>query len=282
MKQTRAELIGRIKDLVSAPLWRVEDPTVAALVLSQVNGVSMAFRGTKFELIEIDDRFLDRVSNLGLPDEALQDLAWSLESDIGRARSTILVVEAAVLAAAREWRPVDPRALSVFQDGGRMNTVSFVVQVQNESDSDRCKYALVSLHEETLRGRLAAVEALNKADPGYEGGMFSGGFVHAHFLDASFPINPSDEVPEGQEPFLSVEEFSQFDAEGWALVPPSLIARAEADMAGFIDEVDDVRLLVSPLGMQVCASWALDDGEAFVRSWSVPWDVLGTLSPATA
>jgi hypothetical protein len=120
MKQTRAELIGRIKDLVGAPLWRVEDPTVAALVLSQVEGVSMVFRGTRFELLlEIDARVLDRVSDLGLPDEALQDLAWSLESDIGRARSTILVVEAAVLAAAREWRPVDPRAPSVSQDGGR-------------------------------------------------------------------------------------------------------------------------------------------------------------------
>lgn len=160
-----------------------------------------------------------------------------------------------------------------------MNTVNFIVQVQNESDPDRCRYALVSLHEGTLRGRLTSVEALNKADPGYEGGMFSGGFVGVHFLDASFPVDPSDGVPEGQEPFLSADEFAQFDAEGWALVPPSLVARAGADMAGFVEEVDDVRLLVTPLGMQVCASWALSDGEAFVRSWSVPWNVLPEASP---
>jgi hypothetical protein len=163
-----------------------------------------------------------------------------------------------------------------------MSTISFIVQVQNESDSDRCRYALVSMLEGVLRDRLSAVEMLHSVDPNYEGAIFSGGFVHVHFLDASFPVDPSDEVPGGQEPFLSADEFSQFDAEGWALVPATLAARAEADMAGFLEEVDDVRLLVTPLGMQVCASWALDDGEAFVRSWSVPWDVLGTLHPATA
>ncbi len=155
-----------------------------------------------------------------------------------------------------------------------MSTIDFIVQVQNESDSDRCRYALVSLHKDTLRGYLAAVESLNKDDPGYEGGLFSGGFVGAHFLDASFPADPSDDLPEGQAPFLSPDEWAAFDAEGWAVVPASLVARCQADMSGFIDEVDDVRLLVTPLGLQVCAAWALSDGEAFVRSWSVPWEVL--------
>lgn len=117
----------------------------------------------------------------------------------------------------------------------------------------------------------------------YRGGLFSRGFVHVHFLDASFPVDyRSSEIPDGQEPFLTDEEASAFDAEGWAPVPAGLVGRAQADMSGFLDEVDDVLLLVTPFGMQVCASWAQSDGEAFVRSWTVPWDVLPENDPSSA
>jgi hypothetical protein len=153
------------------------------------------------------------------------------------------------------------------------NTVSFIVQVQNETDGDRCRYALVSIDEGILRGREEIVSSMNGIDPHFEGAVFSGGFV-AHFLDASFPVSPDDEFPEGQEPFLSIDESTSFDAEGWASVPPSLVESATSAMSGFLDDVQDPRLFVTPLGIQVLASWSLDDGDALVRSWSVPWDVL--------
>ncbi len=158
-----------------------------------------------------------------------------------------------------------------------MNTISFMVQVQNETDGDRCRYALVTVLESVLRQRQEVVQSLNGIDHHFEGALFSGGFVGVHFLDASFPADPQDEVPEGQDPFLSGDEFAAFDAEGWCAVPDALVARARADMSGFVDEVEDVRLLVTPLGIQVCASW---DGDAFVRSWTVPWDVLPERAPA--
>lgn len=151
-----------------------------------------------------------------------------------------------------------------------MSTVNFIVQVDNEADTDRCRYALVSLDEATLRKRLGTVESMNGADPHFEGAMFSGGLVHAHFLDASFPVSRSDELPEGQEPFLSADEEAAFDTEGWASVPASLAASAQGTMSGFIEEVEDVRVLVTPAGLQVCASHV----GFFVRSWTVPWDVL--------
>lgn len=156
--------------------------------------------------------------------------------------------------------------------------VSFIVQVQNESDGDRCRFALVSLEEVTLRKRLDVFKSMSGVDPGLEGVIFSGGLV-AHFLDASLPVSPDSDFPEGQEPFLSLDESTAFDAEGWALVPDSLVVSAPAAMSGFLEEVDDVRLLVTPLGLQVCASWPQNGGDAFVRSWTVPWDVLPAQAP---
>jgi hypothetical protein len=159
-----------------------------------------------------------------------------------------------------------------------MNTVSFIVQVQNETDGDRCRFALVSLDEDILRKREEIVRSMNGIDPNFEAVLFSGGFT-AYFLDASFPVDPGSDLPEGQEPFLSEDEHAAFDAEGWAVVPASLVASAPGAMSGFLEETYDPHLLVTPLGMQVCASWALSDGEAFVRSWSVPWDVLPAQAP---
>lgn len=155
------------------------------------------------------------------------------------------------------------------------NSVSFIVQVDNESDSDRCRYALVSLDERRLRERLRTVESQASVDLGFTGIVFSDGIVAVHFLDASFPVDHrTSELPEGQEPFLTDDEADAVEAEGWASVPFSLVSGATSTMSGFVEEVDDVRLLVTPAGLQVCASWELDDRSAFLRSWTVPWDVL--------
>ncbi len=152
--------------------------------------------------------------------------------------------------------------------------VSFIAQAVNETDPDRCRYVLATVGAARLRGMLAAVGAMVAADPGFAGALFSDGVV-AHFLDASFPVGPDDDFPEGREPLLSLDESAEFDAEGWARVPGSLVASAPEGLSGFLDEVSDVRLLVSPSGFRVCASWESYDVDAFVRSWSVPWEALG-------
>lgn len=158
-------------------------------------------------------------------------------------------------------------------------TVSFIVQMQNETDGDRCRYALATLDVGVLIKAEKAFNSLAETQEGLEAIILSSGIAELHVVDASFPVGEC-EVPAGCSHPLSASEQAAFDAEGWAVVPATTVSAVPTDFSGFKEEVCDQRIAISELGLQVLASWALDNGEALVRSWTVPWDVLETVTAA--
>jgi len=150
------------------------------------------------------------------------------------------------------------------------NAISFFAQADNESDGDRCRYVVATVDRDALRAAMDALAALRAGSPGLgvRALVCDGCLVAAHFLDASLNVAPDGEE---DDPMLSEGESAAFDADGWAVVPDSLVPGVPAARADFLEEVSDVRLVVAEDGVQVMAHWG---DAALVRSWFVPSDAL--------
>ncbi len=154
-----------------------------------------------------------------------------------------------------------------------MRTISFIAQLDNETDKDRCRYVLATLDADLLAKRSRALEFLRENDEGINALVFEDGLVELHVMDGNFPIS-DDCLEDGEYSALSEGEQCVFDAEGWASIPPATVSGIPTTHSGFQDEVYDPRVVVSELGLQIWASWALDSGEAVVRSWTVGWEIM--------